>query len=1719
MLVKVPANIKGSTALKVHQWVMSQSGSDNYVLQDAVTGQPTDVTQVASGMINEVVIGERPRSNPAPSYAFKPSAQPQKHATQFRSRVVTPEGLSPSVVQAVEANHGTNVAVHLLTKMLSQRSRHTLSTPRGGRILQSFVRADPRMTVRSNPVGLRQTSSGLRMARVLGEGSRVLDDQIIAEVEKYINEANDYSVPHDFPASRQQFEAFRTSVLQPYLIAVEANRALLRYINLTLLPHMKRLIDNGEFDRSAYVSTGLGKTLKKGLKLNKNELKEGLERQYNTLVARLSTSPADFYNGRNEALIAHPGFIYPQLQYALLPIPERLTGGSRAELFMYQVGEPPRYSTDNEGNVIQELPTRIQDQAPKDEEGNIVFPVARVNNRPVDFGRVVNPETIMRSLRSGNFGELLVTAGRFWTSPLSNLRNILGAGGAMPTGPMSDAEQNAVRDLNNVINEIQQAGPTAIMSAGNYEQLPLVAAMEVNIGGLKPRPHRWPEHLVMAMMEIMSENSDQIIRTGGAGVNAFAGAGDVAGVVSPFFEPNLNTLPPNMASRIRLTPPNNLNNSIQNFSDRIKAHINAAFTNGVSLNDLVYRRVSADEDGVGNDNVVGDVAYAASVALHLATNVGDGHGALPNNVIPNANTNNARDAARVNFNALPDNPTIAYAGGDARVVKFVHILGERRADYGLDGSTPNRLSVLHIMQLAITRCKERGQEPTPEQVTFVIHLLLWCVANLDTDIEPIQENLGDLVAGLLGRAQGRRTRAIRQEQEDFINRLGEWHENNMIGGDMMQEIVINQLLAEFLADQANGFGGALGLDLLDEEEVLDNPNHRNRAFTAGPRAFDVDSSFREIVGQAVRGSGEDALDKDVIRQVKRNIENRNKALIQKFGDNAPSNMLLQSLTDAIRGTFREAVRKSIVDLEEAKQAAAANQRIQDLLERESIQDATRGTRQGFLRLMNEVNTAVSRLTRQEEEYINFVAENLPDEPFADISGDVLRTDLMNHPVYIVQDILGRHRSFMSDIQMTENMARAALSGMQLFTQSDVDLDDNESRINLLADLIGFTNSMQEEYGSVGPKLEAALDDMRSDGEKGDNISPQLYLAAFDIADNFQQTAAARNALRQSAATDLSSIDPHASMRAFEKIMDKCLGIVGQLFGAFPVDVDPPPLDIADSYLKSLVDANIGFGGDSEAELRREDLIAEAVSPREAERRRLLRQRDMFYEAQEAEERAQQRELTRIKNMTFSGRGMGKASSFMDQLDQQVRDAQLKKTQGNIFDALGKQQMQFQKNRANLEREAKEREEQAAFDKKMRSEMFKIALTTPSSEVRNQLMQKKMELDKQFAPDYVEPKTPQEEAYEFFRMANGIALSSARRLDEISEGEYNDAINRNLPLESVLKSQKGRAKSAKNRSKAKLEREQLKAVQDAVAVLKPTFATEEELTNDAYIRYMMTKSAEDLAYDAGGPALSRLTGESDIGFDTRGLTDEYAYGAGTGDYALFNPNHSGPYTIVMETFDKWGYEHTDRWGKTATAETLKEAIQIAEKMDDDYLDYPMDLPKNAGGQGSNHIRIFDENDNEVWNNHTMMNNPPEFEMDVLNKRGNVVRTVGAEEAAILMRDYGFDRRGMDLVPTGYDATQKLLDEVRRLAAMTDKYHSQYDSKPFKRGSGHLPAFGAAQTVPVSDTRARNTTRGGAVQWSESASAPASRSVRRPVTRPMGREAFAPRLNGKEVRWLD
>ena len=216
-MVTVPDFLKGATILDAHQWVVSNlDGRNEYVLRD-MSGMETTLSDLTRGTVTEVNITPAGvRANPAPSYVFKPEFQPQKRVQQFSSRVMLPEGISPSVVHALEAKHGAAYRF-IASKMLSQRSRRQQLSPRGTRMLSSFIMADPYAGVRNNPVGLRHTPSGIRMARVIGDKGRLMDDAIIAEVRGYL-EGNE--IPFDIAASERQFNAFTKGVLQPYLISL-----------------------------------------------------------------------------------------------------------------------------------------------------------------------------------------------------------------------------------------------------------------------------------------------------------------------------------------------------------------------------------------------------------------------------------------------------------------------------------------------------------------------------------------------------------------------------------------------------------------------------------------------------------------------------------------------------------------------------------------------------------------------------------------------------------------------------------------------------------------------------------------------------------------------------------------------------------------------------------------------------------------------------------------------------------------------------------------------------------------------------------------------------------------------------------------------------------------------------------------------------------------------------------------------------------------------------------------------------------------------------------------------------------------------------------------------------------------------------------------------------------------------------------------------------------
>ena len=59
---------------------------------------------------------------------------------------------------------------------------------------------------------------------------------------------------------------------------------------------------------------------------------------------------------------------------------------------------------------------------------------------------------------------------------------------------------------------MQTAGPIELfrgVAGEDPEAFPL-AAIEVNIGGIKPKPG-WPEGLIFALMQVIAENADEIM--------------------------------------------------------------------------------------------------------------------------------------------------------------------------------------------------------------------------------------------------------------------------------------------------------------------------------------------------------------------------------------------------------------------------------------------------------------------------------------------------------------------------------------------------------------------------------------------------------------------------------------------------------------------------------------------------------------------------------------------------------------------------------------------------------------------------------------------------------------------------------------------------------------------------------------------------------------------------------------------------------------------------------------------------------------------------------------------------------------------------------------------------------------------------------------------------------------------------------------------------------
>lgn len=462
MLHEVPSHLKGATLGAAHSWVRSKTSAREYTLHDA-RGQKASLADLTSGSVTEVEIGGEVRSNPAHPAELQP-------ATYGRMRRVNlgyllPEEISPALVTGLVSEEGLFGAVQSLSILLNRPVTEGLpSTPGALDLLNARTYSESGPTT-GVPLDVRGKSRGARMnpapagfgrsygGRILGAEAGVRD----AAINDYVNEvleALNAGGALPFVVDMGQVNRFITDVFAPFLIAAQANREAIRYINTFLMPAAREMGIRGK----------------------------ALEREYKFLVEHLATSPKDFYFGKPFALIAHPAFLFPQYAPMALPVPtskKDKVAYNRLHDVLLLGGNAPRY--DAAGNLSPPAGGKtkgdaIPVEALTDFRGGIVSGV------PLSWTNVAR---MMRRL---------------------DLRGVIDAVARMTQQPAQvlDDQHAFVEAFQRISSKNRAQFITDVANRPSFFLVDLV--------GMVPRPQGWPDKFIMALMTAFEKVRDEDFR-------------------------------------------------------------------------------------------------------------------------------------------------------------------------------------------------------------------------------------------------------------------------------------------------------------------------------------------------------------------------------------------------------------------------------------------------------------------------------------------------------------------------------------------------------------------------------------------------------------------------------------------------------------------------------------------------------------------------------------------------------------------------------------------------------------------------------------------------------------------------------------------------------------------------------------------------------------------------------------------------------------------------------------------------------------------------------------------------------------------------------------------------------------------------------------------------------------------------------------------------------
>lgn len=444
----VPSNLRGATLGKAHQWVRSLTDTREYALENPA-GKRISLGDLTNGSTTEVRIIGEVKKNPAHPAAFTGRSFGMNRHVNLTH--ILPEEVKPALVSAMVREHGLFGAVQSLSILMSRPLKDFVpSSPMAEEILRArFYDYEgtslPLRNPTPAPVGFGRSYGG----RLLGEEIATQD----AALEKYVMEAMDSIDKISITAA--EMNNFVNNSLTPFLLAAEANRRAITYIRREILPVAKDLGIRGK----------------------------SLDREFQYMVKHMATDPADFYHGKEFAIIAHPAFLFPQFGPMALPVPSSKSDKRAVALIndlFLNAGNAPRF----EGGkfVRRDAESKAMSRKLKD-----TFAVQFLGDYLVGGAKFGDP-------LDWNF-----IKGRMKKFDLGGIIRALAYHTGEAVAPLASDEGAFIE----AFKELKGKDRAAIAKRVAETQPASLFVMDLH--GMLPRPADWPDALVLSAMEVLAK--------------------------------------------------------------------------------------------------------------------------------------------------------------------------------------------------------------------------------------------------------------------------------------------------------------------------------------------------------------------------------------------------------------------------------------------------------------------------------------------------------------------------------------------------------------------------------------------------------------------------------------------------------------------------------------------------------------------------------------------------------------------------------------------------------------------------------------------------------------------------------------------------------------------------------------------------------------------------------------------------------------------------------------------------------------------------------------------------------------------------------------------------------------------------------------------------------------------------------------------------------------